>query len=98
MSAVATREDQKLQTALLGLLSSAGHAAELVPDDALDLETIPKALYLGTGGDLVVIGEDAPADAAGVTFRNLPDGALLALRARRVLATGTTAGDILGLY
>lgn len=98
MSAVATREDQRLQTDLLGLLASAGHAAGLAPDDAMDLTTVPKALYVGTGGDLVVIGQDAPADDAGVTFRNVPDGSLLAFRARRVLATGTTAGDILAVF
>lgn len=40
---------------------------------------------------------DAPAGAAGVTFRNLPSGSLLPVRARRVLATGTTAADMLVL-
>lgn len=40
---------------------------------------------------------DAPADAGGVTFRNMPSDSLLPVLARRVLATGTTAADLLAL-
>lgn len=76
----------------------ARHAAIVSPDDTADLSDTPKGLYIGTGGDLVLIPAGAGAAAAGVMFRNLPSGALLPVRARRVLATGTTAGDVVALF
>lgn len=68
-----------------------------VPSDTADLPDTPKAIYVGTGGDLTLIAADAPGDAAGVLFRNLPSGSLLPVRARRVVATGTTAADLVAL-
>lgn len=76
----------------------ARHVAPLAPSDTADLADTPKGLYVGTGGDVTLVAIDAPAGAAGVTFRNLPSGALLPVRARRVLATGTTATDMLVLF
>ena len=55
---------------------------------------VPKALYIGTGGDLVV---QLVGDAGTVTFKNVGDCTLLPIRAQRVLSTGTTAADIVGL-
>lgn len=62
--------------------------------DTLELNPIPKALYVGTGGNVVVRGMGASAD---VTFRNVASGQVLDVRARLVKATGTTAADIVGL-
>jgi hypothetical protein len=64
------------------------------PDDAADLPRATKALFIGTGGDLTV---RAVRDAQAVTFRNLASGSILDVRARAVLQTGTSAGDIVGL-
>ena len=75
----------------------ARRVAALAPDDGADLADTPKGIYVGTGGDLALVAIDAPAGANGVTFRNLPSGSLLPVRARRVLATGTTAADLLAL-
>ena len=74
------------------------HAKALTPADATDLADIPKAIYVGTGGDVTLIGEDAPTAATGVTFKNVPSASILPFRARRLMATGTTAADMLGLY
>lgn len=73
----------------------ATRAAAVVPHDANALGEIPKALYVGTGGTLVVRGVGGGAD---VSFKKVPDGALIPLRAQFVRATGTTAADILALY
>lgn len=71
---------------------------EVTASDDTDLEHgPPKALFVGLGGNVVVIGEDN-ADDEPVTFKNVPDGGLLPIRPRRVLDTGTTAGDIVALY
>jgi hypothetical protein len=55
--------------------------------------SVPKALYIGTAGDVVV---QLVADAGTVTFKAVPAGALLPIRVQRVLAA-TTAADIVGL-
>ena len=77
--------------------SPARRVAAFVPDDGIDLGEVTKGIYVGTGGDLALVAVDAPANAPAVVFRNLPAGALLPVRARRVAATGTTASDLLAL-
>ena len=72
-------------------------AAAVTPNDTADLAETPKAIYVGTGGDVTLVAVGAPAGAAGVVFRNLPSGALLPVRARRIAATGTTAADFVAL-
>lgn len=73
----------------------ARRAAAVTPDDAAALGDLPKALYVGSAGDIVMRGPD---DAADVTWHNVPSGAVLPFRAAYVRATGTTASAILALY
>ena len=75
--------------------SPATRAAAVVPHDGNALQDIPKALFVGTGGNLVVRGAAGGAD---VTFKNVPDGTVLPFRAQYVRATGTSAADIVALY
>jgi hypothetical protein len=70
------------------------HPFAVVPSDAAPLVATPKALYIGSGGTLVLRTASGTAD---VTFRNLASGQLLPVRARFVRATGTTAADIVAL-
>lgn len=72
----------------------ARHAFAIAPNDAAALATIPRALYVGTGGALVVRCADSSAD---VTFKNVASGQILDVRASHVRATGTTAADLIGL-
>ncbi|GAA3271552.1 hypothetical protein NZL82_15685 [Sphingomonas sanguinis] len=78
--------------------SPATRAVAITPSDSTDLPDIPKGVYVGTGGDITMIGVGAPASATGVTWKNVPAGALIPFRPRRILATGTTAASMLGLY
>ncbi|HEU4959883.1 MAG TPA: hypothetical protein VFT56_05700 [Sphingomonas sp.] len=73
----------------------ATRAAAVAPNDAAPLADIPKALFVGVGGDVVVQGAGGGADAL---FRNVPSGAILPIRARFVRATGTTASGLVALY
>ncbi len=66
----------------------------ITPNDSVELGLVPKALYVGTGGTIVLRGLDAAAD---VIFKNLANGQILDVRAQFVRATGTTASDIVGL-
>jgi hypothetical protein len=62
--------------------SPANHAFAIVPSDSAELPAVTKAIYVGTSGD--------------VTYRNVPDGAYLTVRASHVRAAGTTAADLVG--
>jgi hypothetical protein len=59
-----------------------------------DLTHECRALFVGTGGDVVLIAKN---DSAAVTFANVPDGAILPVRCKQVLDS-TSASDILALY
>ena len=75
--------------------SPANRAVTVTPDDTAPLADIPKALYVGTGGTIVMRGK---SDSADRTWKNVPTGAFLPFRAEYIRATGTTAADILALY
>lgn len=76
------------------LTSPPEHAVVIQPQDGVDLSVVTRALYVGTSGDVAV----RMLDGAVVTLANVPGGSMLPLRVDRVLATGTTAGAILGLW
>ena len=65
----------------------------IVPSDTLPLSPVPKRLYVGTGGHVVLRGMDGAAD---VTYRNVASGVYLNVRPGFVRATGTTAADLIG--
>lgn len=69
-------------------------AFAITPHATNEIDPIPKAVYVGTGGDLVgrTIGSDTD-----VTFKNVPSGTVLDARLQYVRASGTTAADIVGL-
>ena len=70
------------------------HPLAIVPSDSLPLVATPKALFVGTGGTIVL---RTASGAADVTFKNLASGQILPVRAQFVRATGTTAADIVAL-
>lgn len=66
----------------------------VAPSNTVDLLFLTTALYVGTAGNVAVRDRRT---GATVVFRNVPAGAILPIRVARVLATGTTATDIVGL-
>lgn len=76
------------------LIAPARIAFVITPEDALDLPSATRAIYVGTGGDLAVqsVGSDAV-----VILRNVPSGTILPIRAGAVRDTDTTAADLVGL-
>lgn len=81
------------QNSSSGLSSPASDAFAITPDDGTDLTQIPRAIYVGSAGDLAVVMKGGGT----VTFTGVPAGALLSIRTARILATGTTADAIVGL-
>ena len=77
------------------LTAPARRALAIVPSDSDALADIPKALYVGTGGNIIMRGAGGSGDQL---WKNVPDGSILPFRAQFVRATGTTASDLLALY
>lgn len=77
-----------------GLGSPAEHAAAITPNDAADLPTVARAIYIGGAGNV-------KADVVGgetVTFTGLAAGSVLSMRIKRVHAIGTTATNLVALW
>ncbi|WP_276681463.1 spike base protein, RCAP_Rcc01079 family [Thalassolituus oleivorans] len=74
--------------------SVAESAFAITPSDANQLAIATRSLYIGTGGDLVV---QLVEDTAPITFINVISGSILPIRVQKVLSTGTTATDLIGL-
>lgn len=82
-------------TSQVGHTSPAENCELIVPDDDIDLSNIPRAIFVGTGGDVRLVPKGTP-DA--VTFKNVPSGSILPVRAVRVTEFGTTAEDLVALW
>ncbi|MBN8848141.1 MULTISPECIES: hypothetical protein [unclassified Sphingomonas] len=76
------------------IIASSRAPYAVTPSDATPLPVVPKALYVGTAGNIVLRGVGGAAD---VTFKNVAAGQVLDVRASYVRATGTTAADIVAL-
>ena len=72
---------------------SARRAVAVTPNDSTVIP-VCRALYIGTGGSLVVRMAD---DQNNVTFTNVPAG-IFPVQVDRVLSTGTSASGIVALY
>lgn len=75
--------------------SSAGSGVAVTPNDNTDLTNTTRAIYIGGAGNLAVILD---RDTSAVTFLAVSAGAVLPIRVRRVMSTGTTATNILALH
>lgn len=74
------------------------HSSSLVfaitPNDSTDLSYITRGLYVGGAGDIVLRAED---NSSNVTLVAVPAGSVLPIRVKRVLSTGTSATNLVGL-
>lgn len=73
------------------VIASSINPYPIVPHDDDPLPVVPKAIYVGTAGDVVLRGIGSDED---VTFRNCPAGLEIMVRASHIRATGTTASDL----
>ena len=74
-------------------ISPSSLAYAITPHDTNPLITVTKAIYVGVAGNVTLRAINSAAD---VTYRNVPTGAYLTVRASHVRAAGTTAGDLVG--
>lgn len=82
------------ENAARSLIAPSSGCFEITLDDSQDLERATKALYVGSGGDIVLRPVGSNKD---VTFRNTISGSILDIRVRAVRASGTSAQFLVGL-
>lgn len=66
--------------------SPAREAYAVTPNDTTDLSPVPKALYIGGAGDLVITPVDSSVD---VTLKGVTAGSIIPIRAVRVKTSST---------
>ncbi len=72
-------------------------AYAVTPNDSADLpQGLCSALYIGVAGN--VSAYTGTSGSTAVVFKGLAAGSILPVQVRRVLATATTATDIVALY
>ena len=76
-----------------GLASPYTQAVAIVPHNTTELGYITRAIYVGVGGDIVLI----TADDDTVTFTGVVTGTVLPIRVKVVKATGTTATNLVAM-
>lgn len=76
------------------LSAPATGAFAITPSDSTDFSTAVRGIYVGVGGDVVVVCKEGGA----VTFKNAVAGSVIPIRATRVNSTSTTATNLVGLY
>ncbi len=76
------------------LLAPASQAAAVVPSNTVALPFASKRLWVGGAGNVAV----TTVGGSTVTYTGVPAGAYLNVRAQLVLATGTTATNIVAEY
>ncbi len=81
-----------------GLESPVRFNEDVTPNDGADLPNVPRALWVGTQGDVrvTVAGDGTVADGGTATYRGVQGW--LQVHAKRVHATGTTASDIVAAW
>lgn len=75
-------------------VTSSTSAFTITPSDDVDLTYPTRALYVGSGGDIVLLLWD---DTVAVTLKNVLGGSCLPLNVKRIYATDTGASDLVGL-
>jgi hypothetical protein len=75
-------------------VSSSYSFAAVTPSDSTNLPAGCRGLYVGVGGNIVVI---APNDTSA-TFLSVPAGTVLPVQAKRVNSTSTTATNLIALF
>lgn len=83
----------KFKTFARGMNAPASDAFDIVPDDGQDLPFVTRGLYVGGTGNVRLV----TLEGSTTTFKNLSAGTVLPVSASRVLATGTTVSDLIGL-
>ena len=75
--------------------SPACNSVSVTPNDSTELGFLTRALYVGVGGNVSVKLRD---DSSAVVFVGVAEGTILPLQVKQVMATNTTATNIIALW
>ncbi len=75
------------------LTAPASNGEAITPSDTMQLSRPTRALYVGQGGDVTV----EMLGGMTLTFSNLQGGVFYPIRVTKVLASGTTASNMVGI-
>jgi hypothetical protein len=75
--------------------SPACSSVSVTPSDSAELSFLTRALYVGVGGNVSVKLRD---DSSAVVFVGVAEGTILPLQVKQVMATNTTATNIVALW
>jgi hypothetical protein len=76
------------------LLAPASDGAAVTPSDTVPLATVSKRLWVGGAGNVRLV----TVRGAPLTYASVPAGTYLDVRALQIMATGTTATNIIAEY
>lgn len=76
------------------VVDPASNAAAVTPNDSTDLTYTSRAIFVGGAGNLAII----MAGGQTVTFVGVQAGAIIPIRASRVMSTNTTATSIVAVW
>lgn len=84
----------KFDANAVGMTGPAENAFAITPHNTNELAYVPRGIYVGAGGSIAVV----LVNGDSASFANVAAGTVLPIRAKQVLATGTTASSLIGLY
>ena len=67
----------------------------ITPHASNELAQTTRAIWVGTGGDLEVVGK---GDSSAQVLKNVASGSLIVGRFKQVVSTNTTATNLVGMY
>ncbi|MCV6598576.1 MAG: hypothetical protein OIF40_16030 [Mangrovicoccus sp.] len=85
--------EDKYEGYTAGLTAPGIDADPITPSDSADLPQVSRGIYVGSTGHIRV----ELLSGKEVTFRNMQAGGFYPLRVRKVLATGTTANNLVAI-
>ena len=83
----------RFQNSSPSIAGPASHGFAVTPSDSSLLSETTRGIYVGTGGNIAAL----LLSGASVTFAAVPAGSLLPARLTKIMATGTTASNIVAL-
>ena len=84
----------RFQSSTIGLDGPGLYHYAITPSDTVDFPESFRAIYVGGGGNVVVVANDGVA----VSYIAVPTGSTIPMRGKRVNVTGTTATGLVGMY
>ena len=73
-------------------------AFDITPSDVTVFEQATRAIYVGGAGNITVQMQSYDDANTEVTLSGVTVGTVLNIRVKKVLSTGTTATNLVGLY